>query len=113
MEAYPAKAKKVLTSLSDDSENQDVLTLDLLKKLQEEQGNNTAIMLTPEQSREMEKFLKVRLDIRKELRAVQHELKKNIEDLGTRLRILNIGLVPLLIIFISIGTGVYRVSRRK
>ena len=84
-----------------------------IKKLQEEQGNNTAIMLTPEQSREMEKFLKVRLDIRKELRAVQHELKKNIEDLGTRLRILNIGLVPLLIIFISIGTGVYRVSRRK
>ncbi|MGH8119792.1 MAG: GldG family protein [Gammaproteobacteria bacterium] len=84
-----------------------------IKKLQEEQGNNTAVMLTPEQSREMEKFLKIRIETRKELRAVQHELKKNIEDLGTRLRILNIGLVPLLVIFISIGTGIYRVSRRK
>ena len=61
----------------------------------------------------MEKFRKVRLDTRKELRAVQHELKKNIEDLGARLRIINIVLVPLLIIFISIGTGIYRVRRRK
>lgn len=84
-----------------------------IRKLQQEQGNNTAMILTPEQNQEMEKFRKVRLDTRKELRAVQHELKKNIEDLGTRLRIINIGLVPLLIVLISIGTGIYRVNRRN
>ena len=84
-----------------------------IKKLQQEQGNNTAMILTPEQNQEMEKFSKVRLETRKELRAVQHELKKNIEELGARLRILNIALVPLLIILISIGTGLYRVNRRK
>ena len=84
-----------------------------IKKLQQEQGNNTAMILTPEQNQEMEKFRKVRLDTRKELRSVQHELKKNIEDLGSRLRIINIGLVPFLIVLISIGTGIYRVRRRK
>lgn len=84
-----------------------------IKQLQQEQGNDASLILTPEQSREMEKFREVRLETRKQLRAVQHELKKNIEDLGDRLRIINIGLVPLLIIFISIGTGVYRINRRK
>ena len=88
-------------------------TEEKIKKLQQEQGNNTAMILTPEQNQEMEKFRKVRIDTRKELRAVQHELKKNIEDLGTRLRLINIVLVPLLIIFISIGTGIYRVNRHK
>ena len=88
-------------------------TEDKIKKLQQEQGNNTTMILTPEQNKEMEKFRKVRLDTRKELRAVQHELKKNIENLGTRLRIINIVLVPLLIVVISIATGVYRVNRRK
>jgi len=88
-------------------------TEEKIKKLQQEQGNNTAMILTPEQNQEIEKIRKVRLDTRKELRAVQHELKKNIEDLGARLRIINIVLIPLLIIFISIGTGIYRVNRRQ
>lgn len=84
-----------------------------IKKLQEEQGGETSMILTPEQSAEMEKFRKVRLETRKELRAVQHELKKNIEQLGTSLRLLNIGLMPLLIIIISISSGLYRIRRRK
>jgi ABC-type uncharacterized transport system involved in gliding motility auxiliary subunit len=82
-------------------------------QLQQEQGNDTALILTPEQSAEMEKIRQVRLDTRKELRAVQHELKKNIEALGTRLRIINIGLIPLLVILIAIATGIYRVNRQR
>ncbi|MEE9118927.1 MAG: ABC transporter, partial [Calditrichia bacterium] len=83
-----------------------------IRQLQQEQGNDSSMILTPEQSEEIEKFQQIRLDTRKELRAVQHELKKNIERLGTKLRIINIGLIPLLIILIAIGTGIYRVNRR-
>jgi ABC-type uncharacterized transport system involved in gliding motility auxiliary subunit len=81
-------------------------------QLQQEQGNESSLILTPEQTQEIEKFRQTRLDTRKELRNVQHELKKNIENLGTKLRIINIGLIPLLIIIISLGTGIYRVNRK-
>jgi len=87
-------------------------TEDKIRQLQEEQGNDTGLILSPEQSREMEKYRQIRLETRKELRAVQHELKKNIENLGTKLRIINIALVPLLVAFIALGTGIYRVHRR-
>jgi ABC-type uncharacterized transport system involved in gliding motility auxiliary subunit len=81
-------------------------------QLQQEQGGESNLILTQEQKEETEKFRQIRLDTRKELRGVQHELKKNIEKLGTKLRIINIGLIPLLIILISLGTGIYRVNRK-
>ena len=84
-----------------------------IRQLQQEQGNDSNLILTPEQNREMEKFRDIRVATRKELRGVQHELKKNIEQLGTILRVINIALIPLLIILIAIGTGIYRVNRRR
>ncbi len=87
-------------------------TEEKIKQLQQDQGNDNSLILTPEQTKEIEKFRQVRLDTRKELRAVQHELKKNIENLGIKMRIINIGLIPLLIMIIAIGTGIYRVNRR-
>lgn len=87
-----------------------------IKQLQQEQGRDHGsdinLILTPEQSAEMEKLRQIRIDTRKELRSVQHELKKNIDNLGTQLRIINIGLIPLLIILIALGTGIYRINRR-
>ncbi|NIR93618.1 MAG: hypothetical protein GWO08_08070 [Gammaproteobacteria bacterium] len=84
-----------------------------LQRLQQEQGTDANLILTPEQSAELEQLREIRLETRKELRAVQHELKKNIEDLGTRLRIINIGLIPVLVILIALGTGIYRTNRRQ
>ena len=87
-----------------------------IRALQQKQSDNateSTLLLTPEQSAEIEKYQALRIDTRKQLRAVQHELKKNIESLGSRLRFFNIAFLPLIIIFISIGTGVYRVTRRS
>lgn len=87
-----------------------------IRTLQQTQGKDnaeSAMLLTPEQSAEIEKFQTLRVDTRKQLRAVQHELKKNIESLGAKLRFFNIAFLPLIIILISIGTGVYRVTRRN
>ncbi len=87
-----------------------------IRTLQQKQGGDggeeSALLLTPEQSAEIEKFQTLRIDTRKQLRAVQHDLKKNIESLGAKLRFFNIAFLPLIIILISIGTGVYRVTRR-
>lgn len=84
-----------------------------IRQFLQNQGDDTDQILTPEQNKEMEKFRQIRVETRKELRSVQHELKKNIENLGTWLRVINIGLIPVLVIIIAIITGIYRINRRK
>jgi len=79
--------------------------------LQSTSGGNSGMILSPEQAEEIEKFRAEMLDTRKELRAVQHELQKNIESLGMVLRFVNVGLVPMLIALGALGAGIYR-SRR-
>ncbi len=78
--------------------------------MQKDPGNSDLI-LSSEQAREIEKFRLEQLKTRKELRAVQHELQKNIERLGTKLKFVNIGLIPLLIILGAISAGIYRARR--
>ncbi len=78
----------------------------------QQEGGDGAVILSPEQAREIEKFRKEQLLTRKELRAVQHELQKNIEGLGTMLKFINIGLVPLLIALLAVFAGIYRSRQR-
>ena len=61
---------------------------------------------------EIEKFRNERLATRKELRSVQHDLRKNIEKLGSQLRFINIGLIPLLITLLALMIGIYRANKR-
>lgn len=86
------------------------------KKLNDLQRNrkegSNAQVLTPEQQQEITRFRDEKLKIRKELRAVQHELQKDIERLDSNLKWINIGLIPF---FVAIGgtlLGFYR-NRRK
>ncbi len=71
-------------------------------------SDSGGMILSPEQAAEIEKFRAEMLETRKELRAVQHELQKDIEGLGIALRFINVGLVPLLIAIGAVGAGVYR-----
>lgn len=74
---------------------------------QQKQGQNAAI-LSLEQRQEIDNFRATQVSTRKELRAVQHELGKSIEQLGTTLRFINIALIPLLIALFAIYRGVKR-----
>lgn len=65
-----------------------------LQSTREDSGN---LLLSDEQQAEIDRFIDQRATIRKELRAVQRNLDQDIERLGTRLKIINIGLVPLLL----------------
>ena len=83
-----------------------------IRKLQQETGPEDQYILNKKQSREIEKFRQVKVETRKELRGVQHELQKNIENLGSRIRFINIGLIPLLITLAALAAGAYQSFRR-
>ena len=83
-----------------------------MRQLQQEGGDSNMI-LSPEQTRELEQFREDQVKTRKELRAVQHDLQRNIEELGTKLKFINIGLMPLLIALLALGAGLYRTRRRS
>ena len=73
---------------------------------QRDEGGN--YLVSPEQRIEIDSFRREQLKTRKELRAVQHDLQKNIEKLGSKLKFINIGLIPILISIFAIGISVYR-----
>jgi ABC-type uncharacterized transport system involved in gliding motility auxiliary subunit len=79
-----------------------------LQSSREDSGN---ILLTNEQQEEIDRFIDQRASIRTELRAVQRGLDKDIQQLGTTLKVINIALVPfLLTIFVLVA--VWRRNRR-
>ncbi len=83
-----------------------------LGELQSTREDSGSLLMTDEQQAEIDRFVDQRASIRTELRAVQRGLDKDIEDLGSRLRIINIGLVPLLL---TVGSliAVWRRGRRR
>jgi ABC-type uncharacterized transport system involved in gliding motility auxiliary subunit len=87
-------------------------TEEKIRALQTE-GGEGGLILTPEQAAEIEGFRQEQIRTRKELRAVQHELQKNIERLGAQLKFINIGLMPILIAAFAIGAGTWRSRRRN
>lgn len=83
------------------------------KKLSElEAGRSTtgSLVLTPEQEAELARFQQERVRVRKDLRDVRRSLDVEIERLGTRLKVLNIALVPALL---AIGAILLALTRRR
>ena len=73
-----------------------------LNELQASRPDQGTEILSPQQEAEIERFQARRLELRKELRQVQRDLDRDIERLGTRLKVLNVALVPLIISVLSI-----------
>ena len=68
-----------------------------LAQLQGQQSESGALVLTAEQEQAIEQFMAQKLSIRKELREVRHQLDKDIESLGSWIKVLNIAVFPLLL----------------
>lgn len=83
-----------------------------LTELQAGRDDNNPLILTPEQQTELARFQDERLRIRQELRQVQSNLRGDIENLGTWLKVINIGLVPLLVTLFALAIA-WRRSRRR
>jgi ABC-type uncharacterized transport system involved in gliding motility auxiliary subunit len=70
-----------------------------LAQLQQSRGEQAGPLMSAEQQQEITRFQEERVRLRRELREVQHNLRQDIDRLETRLKFVNIGLVPLVIAF--------------
>jgi len=84
-----------------------------LTELQSAKTQDQAQILSPEQKTELDNFLKSKVEIRKKLRDVRRQLDADIEALGTKLKLVNIVLMPLLVTFAALAFAWWRVQRRR
>ncbi|MDX1693725.1 MAG: Gldg family protein [Ketobacteraceae bacterium] len=82
-----------------------------LQNQRDDKGN--ALTLTPEQQQEIERFEEQKLEIRKQLREVQHQLNKDIDQLAFNLKLINITAVPALLTLIVIVVALVRRRRLR
>ena len=68
-----------------------------LQELQNQKTEGSAMIMSTEQQQAMATFRQDLVQVRKELRSVQHELGKNIESVESWVKFINIGLVPIFI----------------
>jgi ABC-type uncharacterized transport system involved in gliding motility auxiliary subunit len=83
-----------------------------LTELQSGKSKDQAMILSPEQQAELLKFQDRKLEIRKELRGVRRQMDADIESLGTRLKMINIFLMPLLVILLALGFAWWKRQHR-
>jgi ABC-type uncharacterized transport system involved in gliding motility auxiliary subunit len=87
-----------------------------LTLLQSRRNDKSALILTPAQQAEIERFEAEKLQIRKRLRAVQAGLVSDIDRLGTELKVINIIVMPAVFAFGALllaGLHRRRPARRK
>lgn len=84
-----------------------------LTQLQSNRANQEDLVLSPEQEAELTRFTQERVRIRKQLRDVRRSLDVEIEGLGTRLKLLNIALIPALIAIAAIALAITRRRRLR
>jgi ABC-type uncharacterized transport system involved in gliding motility auxiliary subunit len=89
------------------------------KKLTEMQGpggpgasEQGKVILSKEQQEAIDQFRSEMLGTRRELRDVQHELRRDIEGLEMMLKFVNIWLIPILVAIAALLVGIVRVRRR-
>lgn len=74
-----------------------------LTELQQARGDSDLDILTAEQEAELDRFMEQRLEIRRQLRQVRREVDEDIEALGTRIKVINIALMPMLVTLFALG----------
>jgi len=77
-----------------------------LSELESARVDDGLLTLSPEQEAALVNFQGEKLRIRKELREVRHRLDQEIEQLGGKLKFINILLMPLLLTLALLGIRV-------
>lgn len=81
-----------------------------LSELQAAKGEGELMVISDEQQAEIQRFMERRLEIRRELRQVQHDLRRDIDRLDTRIKLINIVLVPAIVMVVAL---IYATRRRR
>lgn len=72
-----------------------------LMALQQAQSDDDSMALSPEQSDLLAELQREAFGIRKQQREVRHQLDKDIESLGNRIKVINIVLIPFLVLLFA------------
>jgi ABC-type uncharacterized transport system involved in gliding motility auxiliary subunit len=84
-----------------------------LTELQANKSSENAMIMSPEQQAEVQRFQNEKVRIRKELRDVRRSLDQDIRSLGSRTKFINIALVPILVIIAALLFWNLRRKRRR
>lgn len=79
-----------------------------LGQLQKGGNGGETLILSDEQRKKIEEFRDQQVETSKELRRVKHERNQEIESLGSRIKLLNTFVLPLLVILGAIGVAALR-----
>ncbi|MCP4700408.1 MAG: ABC transporter [Gammaproteobacteria bacterium] len=102
---FREKEKKLQTRLQETEKE--------IRDLQNKKPKSNVLTLSAQQQQEISSFRKEKAKIRKELRTVQHQLRKDIDALESKMKFINIGLIPLLIVLGAAAMVFYRRQRRQ
>ncbi len=83
-----------------------------LGELQTARGDDNTMIFSPEQQAELDRFQQRKLEIREQLRKVRRDMDRDIERVGTVLKVVNIGLIPLLLSVLALAVVWIRHRRR-
>ncbi len=84
-----------------------------LNELQSQRQDPESPELTAQQEEELDRFLQEKVEIRRELRNVQYQLRRDIESLEAWIKFINIGLVPLLLLIAAVGIWILKRKKRS
>jgi len=82
-----------------------------LSELQSQKTGSERLILSKEQQDELDQFRTKQSETRRELKNVRKNLNREIERLGITLKVINIGLIPLIVISFGIIHGMRRRKR--
>ena len=103
-----AKAMRQWQRKASDFEAELQMTQQRLQSLQKQKSGDERYILSKEQQDEIAKLRKAEADTRKQLKNVRKELTADIDSLGLRLKVVNIGLIPGLVVLLGLLRGLKR-----
>jgi len=101
---WQAKEDELVKKLQD--------TQQQLNKMQSEKQGNQKYILSPKQKEAIANFRKEEASVKRELKDVRKNLRRGIERLGVKVKVINIALMPVLISLVGVCYGLYRRKRK-
>ncbi len=110
---FLAEQKELEAQLAQTEQKLDALQANRTDSGSASRGAQPQVILTAEQERELQRFQKERLRIRKELRDVKLGLDRDIQALGTRLKLIDVIVAPALFALLALMVNTAARRRRR
>ncbi|MTI63402.1 Gldg family protein [Methylophaga sp.] len=111
--ALQREAEKRFRTKERELQNKLKETQQRIARMQVQRSGSGEQILTPEQQKEIAEFRLTANKTEQQLRQVQSNLRKDIDQLDTQLKFFNIGLVPILVALLAVFTGWMRIRKRN